>query len=134
MYREGKNAVSDFYKFLCFYKVMEGLFGRMRTRALAKARTAGLTFQIERDLVPDINFDLPLEIRRYVGGPMKVFFDKFLTSRYRNAVAHFQTDSGVLHVSSPAEVYAYANLALVTDLCARALIAAHQRLLAQLNG
>lgn len=133
MYREGKNSDSDFYKFLCFYKIMEGLLGKMRASALERIKKSGLTFQIERDLVPD-NDELSAEIRTYAGKPMKAFFDAFLTIRYRNAVAHFQTDGGVLHVSSPAEVYAYGNLALVTDLCARALIAAHERLLGQFDG
>lgn len=133
MYREGKNADSDFYKFLCFYKIMEGLLGKMRASAFARAKKAGLTPQIERDLVPDNN-DLSAEIRAYAGKPIKAFFDEFLTSRFRNAVAHFQTNNGVLHVSSSAELYAYANLAFVTDLCARVLIATHERLLAQLGG
>ena len=38
MYREAKNADSDFYKFLCLYKIMEGLLGKMRGNALTKAK------------------------------------------------------------------------------------------------
>jgi methylamine utilization protein MauJ len=41
MYREAKNTDSDFYKFLCCYKIMEGLLGKMLANAFARAKTAG---------------------------------------------------------------------------------------------
>lgn len=132
MYREAKNSESDFYRFLCFYKIMEGLLGKMRSRTFSRAKETGVNLKTERDIVPD-NEQLSSELRQYAGKPMKPFFDNVLTSKFRNAMAHFVTEDGsVLQISSPAEIYIYSNLALITDLCARRLIANHERLLAQL--
>jgi hypothetical protein len=133
MYREAKNSESDFYKFLCFYKIMEGLLGKMRANAFVRAKETGVKVQMEKNLVPD-DEHLPVELRPYVGKPMKAFFDNFLTGKFRNAVAHFMTDEGgILQVSSPAELDTYASLALITDLCSRQLIVSHEQLLAILE-
>jgi 2-hydroxychromene-2-carboxylate isomerase len=132
MYREAKNSESDFYRFLCCYKLMEGLLGKMRADVVARAKAAGVSVQKERNVVPN-DEHLAAELRAYVGTSMKAFFDQVLTARFRNAVAHFVTDDGiVLQMSSAAGLSAYASLALITDLCARELVASHERLLAQL--
>jgi len=132
MYREAKNTHSDFYKFLCCYKIMEGLLGKMRANAFARAKAAGVDVKMERDLVPDDEHLAP-ELRQHVGKPMKAFFDNVLTGTFRDAVAHFVTDDGILRTSSATDLYAYAGVALVADLCARRLIANHERLLAQVQ-
>ena len=131
MYREAKNSDSDFYRFLCYYKIMEGLLGKMRADALARAKEAGLTVKIDRDLVPD-DGDLVPELKPYIGRSIKAFVDNVLTGRFRNAMAHFMTDAGILHVSSSAELQAYAGVAFASDLCARVLIARHENILSQL--
>jgi hypothetical protein len=132
MYREAKNSESDFYKFLCFYKIMEGLLGKMRSKAFLRAKEAGLELKVERDVVPD-DEHLHFELKQYAGKSMKAFFDDILTSKFRNAMAHFMTDDGgVLQISDPSEINTYASLALITDLCARQLIAVHERLLEKL--
>jgi hypothetical protein len=81
--------------------------------------------------VPDDENLLP-EFKAYVGKSIKVLFDDLLTVKFRNAVAHFLTEEGALLISSAAAVEKYAGVALLGDLCARILIAAHERLLAQL--
>jgi hypothetical protein len=111
---------------------MEGLLGKMRASVFARARQAEITLETDRDLVPDSE-DLSADLKPYIGKPMKAFFDNVLTDKHRNAVAHFVTNDGALHVSSAGEFYEYAGLALITDLCARALIARHEELLAQLG-
>ena len=133
MYREAKNASSDFYRFLCLYKIMEGLLGKMQGKVFKKLKAAGVTPSKDRDIVPD-DSRFPGDLKRYVGTPMKAFFDDVLTSKFRHAVAHLTTSDGVLDVSSPAEIDRYAGLAFATDLCARALINSHERLLVQLKG
>lgn len=131
MYREAKNADSHFYKFLCYYKIMEGLLKPMRVSVIARAKEMGVALQHERDLVPD-DADLADDLKVHVGKSIKAFFDDFLTVNFRNAVAHFQSDVGTLDVGSARHQDAYGNLAFVTDLCARALLTRHERLLAQL--
>jgi len=132
MYREAKNSDSDFYRFLCYYKIMEGLLGKMRAAAFTRARDAGTILTIGRDLVPD-DRDLAPELKPYVGKSIKTFFDNLLTGKFRNAMAHFQTDAGILHVSSSAELQAYADIAFASDLCVRVLIATHESILSQLS-
>ncbi len=132
MYREAKNASSDFYRFLCLYKIMEGLLGKMQGKALRQLKAAGVTPSKKRDIVPD-DPHFPGDLKRYIGTPMKAFFDDVLTAKFRHAVAHFTTSTGVLDVSSPTEIDRYAALAFVTDLCTRALINSHERLLVQLK-
>jgi hypothetical protein len=131
MYREAKNSESYFYKFLCCYKIMEGLLGAMRASAFTRAKAAGIELTAGRDSVPDDEHLAP-DLKPYVGKSIKVLFDDVLTVRFRNAVAHFMTEEGVLHISSPGALDRYASVAFVTDLCARQLIASHERLLAQL--
>ncbi len=132
MYREAKNASSDFYRFLCLYKIMEGLLGKMQGNVCKQLKAAGVTPSKEQDIVPD-DPHFPGDLKRYIGTSMKAFFDKVLTAKFRDAVAHLTTSNGVLDVSSPAEIDRYAGLAFATDLCARVLINSHERLLAQLK-
>jgi hypothetical protein len=132
VYRDAKNSASDFYKFLCFYKIMEGLLGPMRASLFARAKAARIKLKINRELVPH-DRDLASDLKPYSGKPLKEFFDTVLAGKFRNAVAHFKTGDGILFVSSPADLYAYANLAFASDLCTRVVIATHEQLLAQLH-
>lgn len=132
MYREAKNADSDFYRFLCFYKIMEGVLGKMRGELFKKAKSDSVILTVERSVVPDEE-NLSPEFKQYVGKPMQAFFDDVLTANFRDAVAHFLTEDGVLQVSSPETISVYGELALITDLCARTVILSHERLLAQLS-
>ena len=104
----------------------------MRSTAFSRAKAGGVELKTERSYVPD-DPQLASDFKQYVGKPMKWFFDNVLTDRFRNAMAHFVNDDDtVLQISGPAELYVYANLALITDLCARQLIAAHEQLLTQI--
>ena len=64
---------------------------------------------------------------------MKGFFDNVLRKKFRDAVAHFVTEDGVLQISSAGYLQNYDAVAFIADLCARGLIASHERLLAQLE-
>jgi Methylamine utilization protein MauJ len=131
MYREAKNSDSYFYRFLCCYKIMEGLLGGMRASVFERAKKSEIQLTSERDIVPD-NEDLAPEFKLYVGKSIKVLFDNVLTGKFRHAVAHFTTEEGALHISSAMALDKYASVALIADLCARQLIASHERLLTKL--
>jgi len=72
MYREAKNASSDFYRFLCYYKILEGLLGPMRADVYKRAATKGLEIRAPKQLVP-AGSELPGALRSYAGKPIKVF-------------------------------------------------------------
>jgi hypothetical protein len=132
MYREAKNSHSDFYKFLCYHKMMDGLLGSLRTEVKLRARKLSIELQQRRDLVPD-DPAIALTYRNHVGTPIRKFFDDVLTPQFRNSIAHFITkDGSILNLSAPATMLKHAEIMYVTELCVRELIESHQRSAAQL--
>lgn len=133
MYREAKNSSSDFYRFLCYYKILEGLLGSIRANAFKQAKQAGIEPQKPKDVVPNSS-DLPASFRAYVGKSVKEFFDAVLTPEFRNAVAHFVTDEGgILNMSDPVHIDKYSKILLVCELCVRVVISSHESLLQSLH-
>lgn len=133
MYREAKNSHSDFYRFLCYHKLLEGLLGKMRSNLFQNAKARGLTLTRRRDIIPDTP-DLEGPYKTYTGKPIKEFFDNVLTPRFRNAVAHFITDDGaVLNMSAPEHIDSYAEVLYITELCVRTVIDNYQAMLFELH-
>jgi hypothetical protein len=129
MYREALNSNSEFHKFLCYYKILEGLLGPLRANAMKIIKGRGLAIRVPRTVVPDLA-ELPPAHRGHVGKPIKKFFDDVLTPRYRNAVAHFMTDEGgVLHAGRPEHLDEYAGVILLCELCVREVVSGHESLL-----
>ncbi len=133
MYREAQNSHSDFYKFLCYYKILEGILGRLRADTFKAAKDRGITLQKTKDVVPETN-NIPEKFKEYVGNSVKIFFDSVMTPEFRNAVAHFVTDDGaVLNMSSPAHIESYSSILIISELCAREVIKNHEKLVAELH-
>ena len=117
--------------FLCYYKILEGIYCRIRPDPYRRAKSQGITINAEREAVPD-----HLELRQYqpghVGSPVKDFFDTDLRSQYRDAVAIFALDSGLLLNPSAREVRAqYADIILPAELACRVVVDQQQALLDQ---
>ena len=72
MYREAKNSHSDFYTFLCYHKIMDGLFGKLRTEINQRARRLKVQLKHNRDLVPD-DPEIAHAYRMHIGTPIKAF-------------------------------------------------------------
>jgi hypothetical protein len=133
MYREARNASSNFYRFFCYYKLLEGLLGAVRADAIRRAKAAGITAPRPKVLIPDAP-ELPKDFQSYVHKSVKVFFDAVLTPQYRIALAHFITDEGViLNVSDPRHIDRYTEIVFMCELCTRAVIANHEALLKTLK-
>lgn len=133
LYREAKNSFSDFYRFLCYYRILEGLLNSLRADYVLAAKAAGIDIKIQRQFVPD-HPELQDHLREHVGKPLKAFFDNVLTPEFRNAVAHFATtDHGVLNMSDPIHLAKYAGMIHISELCARVAIADHEALLSNLQ-
>ena len=129
MYREAKNSNSDFYEFLCYYKIVEGLLGTLRANVFSRARGAGITLKRTKEVLPDSEH-LPNRYRAHVGKPIKAFFDEVMTPQFRNAVAHFATGDGtILNMSAPEHIDNYAEILFVCELCVRTVIQSHETLL-----
>ncbi|HDR9101592.1 TPA: hypothetical protein QDA86_004991 [Burkholderia vietnamiensis] len=122
MYREAQNSHSDFYKFLCYYKILEGIFRHIRINTFRTARENGVVLQRIRDMVPQ-SAEIPEEFRQYSGTPLQSFFDSVMTPEFRNALAHFAEDDGaVLDMSSPDHIKRYSGILFIAELCAREAI------------
>lgn len=132
MYREAKNSHSNFYKFLCYHKILDGLLGELRAKVNQRARKAGVELQKEREIIPD-DPEISITYRTHIGKTIKSFYDDVLTPQFRNAVAHFITkDGAILNLSDPKMVVKYSEIMYISEICARTMIASHARLLAQL--
>ncbi|KAL0630434.1 hypothetical protein Q9L58_010719 [Maublancomyces gigas] len=133
LYREAKNSGSNFYKFLCYHKLLDGLFGVMRANLFKQAKDKSVTLTRQRELVPD-SAAMPASFRQYSGLRIKEFLDGTLTPRFRNAVAHFVTDDGmILNMSSPDHIDNYSDVLYVTELCVRVAIESYQSMLIELH-
>jgi len=122
MYREAVNATSPFYRFFCFYKILEGLLKSLPGKLHAEARVKGVSLPSLRAKVPHYA-DMPSDQEFYVGKSITRFFDDFLTNRFRNSMAHFISDEGaVLNVNEMEEMEHYSAVVHVANLCCREVI------------
>jgi hypothetical protein len=122
MYREAVNATSPFYKFFCFYKILEGLLKSLPGKLHAEARLKGISLPSLQAKVP-YYADIPSDQKPYEGKSITRFFDEFLTNRFRNSMAHFISDEGaVLNVNEVEEMERYSAVVHVADLCCREVI------------
>jgi hypothetical protein len=134
LYREAKNATSNFYRLLCYYKILEGIYNTLRPQVFAAARDRSVQLTREKEVVPEHS-----ELRKFqpelIGRAIKDYFDNTLQKEFRDLVAHYILNSGsLLNPSDPSAISRFSNAILVTELCCRVVIAQHERYLQQLNG
>ena len=122
MYREAVNATSPFYKFFCFFKIMEGLLKPLRAKLYEEAKVKGIDLPAFQAKVPEYQ-DMPDEQKPYAGKSITRFFENYLSNRFRNAMAHFISDEGaVLNVNEVDAMEMYSSVVHIADLCCRELI------------
>ncbi len=132
MYRDAKNSHSDFYKFLCYHKILDGLLGTLRASANTSARKQKLELTRHRDLVPD-HPEIAPTYRAHIGTPIKLFYDDVLTPQFRNAIAHFITkDGAILNLSDTSTLSKHSEIMFISELCVRTMVESHLELLRQL--
>jgi hypothetical protein len=122
LYREAKNNISSYYKFLCYYKILEGIFKSIRPQLFELCKAKNISIQTVKEKVPD-HKDLGPEHKLFVGENIRKLFDDYLTNQFRNTVAHYLLDDGsVLNVSDYLKNFKFNNVLLLTELCVRAVI------------
>ncbi len=130
LYREAKNATSPFYRFFCYYKILEGVFHALRPRLFERARKAGIELETAKELIP-VHDELAADVVRR---PVKEYFDNVLQKEFRDAVAHYVLDSGsILSPSEPDVVAKFNNIILPSELCCRTVVEQHVKYLDQLE-
>lgn len=134
IYREAMNSSSPYYRVLCFNKIIEGLLGYLRFNIQKQAKLLKIQLRYPSESVP-YHKDLPKHLHSYIDMPIKKFYDEYLNMQYRNAMAHFKLrQKHALHVGSPNDASAFADVAFVSDLCARILIQNHEAALNTVYG
>lgn len=122
MYREAKNAASPFYKFFCLYKILEGLLKTLRGKLYQEAKAKGILLPPLEAKVPYYS-DISASQKPYIGKSITRFFEEFLTTHFRNSMAHFISDEGaVLNVNEMDGIERYSAVVHITDLCCREVI------------
>lgn len=113
LFREAKNSVSNYYKFLCYYKILEGVYHHLRSQIFKEAKEKGITINRKKERLPEHG-----ELRPSLTNcPIKTFFDGQLTEK-RNEVAHFFLESGaILNLSDHISEAGFADLILPIELC-----------------
>lgn len=133
LYRDAKNSHSDFYTFLCYQKILDGLLGTIRSHLRARAAKKKINLSQRRDLVPSSK-DIAPQFQAWIGEPVKAFFDDVMTPQYRNAIAHFITkDGAVLNLSAPDQMTRYTSILYVSEVCVRAVLETHETWLQELS-
>lgn len=122
LYREAKNSDSCYYKFLCYYKILEGIYATLRPMIFDQAKKAGIQISTVKEIIPS-HPELVKFKKEYIGQPIKKLFDNEFTEEYRNAVAHFgKGDGGWTYLSNYAIRAKYSNIILAIELSCRVVI------------
>ncbi len=116
LFREAKNNNSFFYKFLCYYKMLEGGIKKVKPALNKNAKKNNIMLPQIDNKIPDIEF-----IRLYkpdlVGKKITRVFDNFFHPKFRNAVAHLKDEKDT-HLNLYSRKQAYESVHPVIEKCA----------------
>jgi hypothetical protein len=129
LWRESRNSRSYFYRFLCLFKIIEGLLEHILPRVFQELTKVGKEFECSSHRVPDEE-EIKGATPEFVGRKFTWVRDK-LKGQYRHALAHFGIDDEQpLNIDEPSSRHEYERLFPVVDHMARTLISEAERLLA----
>lgn len=122
LYREAKNNHSPFYRFLCYYKILEGVLKNIRPKLFKKLKNQGIQFNRLEELVPQ-HTEIEGELLKLIGKNIQNVFEDYFTKKYRNVVAHFIVKDGrILNVSEFQSNTEFNTALLLIELCSRKVI------------
>jgi hypothetical protein len=126
LYREAKVSNSPFYKFLCYYKIMEGIYKHVRPETVKKAKERNIKLTMQREVVPD-NEELRVTSTNLIGKPIQPLFETTFSNDFRHQVAHYIRDDGaILNVSDYAAFSEFGNKLYLMECCVRVVVAAQE--------
>ncbi len=133
LYREAKNANSPFYRFLCFYKILEGIYLILRPKVFKTANTLGVNLDKEKEVVPSSGI-IQQSFSNLVGLPIKKVFDERFQPEFRNKVAHYLLDSTTpLNVSDFGVYAGFGREICLIEACVRVVVDTHSKYLSQIK-
>jgi hypothetical protein len=132
LWRESRNSRSYFYKFLCLFKIVEGLQESILPSVYKESTRRGKHFEAVSRVVPDEPHIKALT-PEFVGKKFTRVRDE-LNGQYRHALAHFGLDhTAPLDLDDPKTRHEYERLFPVVDHMAAALIRDAERLFLDLE-
>lgn len=122
LYREAKNSGSNFYKFLCYFKILEGIYEHIRPVLFINAKKEGKTVKTKKELVP-AHQELLKNQTNYIGKTIHSVYNDFFRQEFRNAIAHFTlSDSDPFIVSDYKTNAKISSNITFIEICCRILI------------
>ncbi len=134
LYREAKNCNSHFYRFLCYFKILEGIFLSLRPNLFKQAKQSGLNIVKTKEFVPQTPFITEM-YSELVGSSIHSLFKDRFQHEFRNSIAHYLLDTKVpMNVSSQEVVDVFISERGLIEPCVRVVIDCHINYLKQLCG
>lgn len=128
LYREAKNSGSAFYKFLCYYKILEGIYLHLRPSIFKQAKKKSIEITRSKEVIPEGAVTLQNEKPDITGKSVKEIFDKRFTPNFRNRVAHYLTDRRrPLNVSDFGSVSEFGSELDLMEICVHIVIATQEQ-------
>lgn len=109
LFREAKNSGSYYYKFLCYFKILEGLYKHVRPMIFREAKRRNKSINTVKEVVPK-HKGIGKDHDKFIGTPIGDLYDGYLRQEYRNAIAHFSVDG-----SAPAVMSSFDMLTRITS-------------------
>ncbi len=132
LWRESRNSRSYFYRFLCLFKIVEGLLESILPSVYKELKRRGKRFEAVKGVVPN-DPHIKALTPEFVGKKFTRVRDE-LKGQYRHALAHFGLDhTAPLDLDDPKTRHEYERLFPVVDHIAAALIRDAERLFADLE-
>lgn len=122
LYREAKNSGSNYYKFLCYYKILEGIYKHVRPQIFKIARKNSTTISTRKELVPE-HEEIIESHKKYIGKSIHTVYKNYLRQEFRNAIAHFLSDDEEPFIVSDyrTNIKISSNITFI-EICCRAVI------------
>jgi hypothetical protein len=126
LYREAKNNPSSFYKFLCYYKIIEGIYSWLRPELFKQAKSKSIVISKRKELVPKLYEPLP-EQAALEGKPIKEVFDSRFRPEFRDQAAHFLlNENQPLNVSDFNINAKFSNELVLIEACVQVVVETHE--------
>ena len=93
LYREAKNSPSPFYKFLCYYKILEGIYENIRPKFFKMAKKNNLSISPLEEVVTE-HKAIDSSYSHLIGKSINSVYQNLFTAKFRNVVAHFIVRDG----------------------------------------
>lgn len=88
LFREAKSSKSYYYKYLCFYKILEGIYDHIRINTFKEAKRIGINLETVNEDVPYNQF-LAEVAHEYIGKSIRKLYKGYFRTEFRNNIAHF---------------------------------------------